>query len=97
MMVPLFIFTIILRLANAQDYVESDDDSNGSNGYGNNSSCISKYRDLESYFVNNRDLMDDLSELFFEAGKTATEFVRISYEFQILLPVCNYTNSINDE
>ena len=33
MMVPLFIFTIILRLANAQDYVESDDDSNGSNGY----------------------------------------------------------------
>lgn len=51
MMVPLFIFTIILHLANAQDYVESDNDSNRSNGYGNNSGCISKYRDLDWYVV----------------------------------------------
>ena len=95
MLVFFFIFAIILSLANAQDYVESDDD-NEVNGYGNNNSCISQYRDLESYVLNNENLMGDLSELFFKAGESFTEFVRITYKYQILLPVDNYTNNTND-
>ena len=74
----------MLNLANAQDYDEIGNDDSGANNYGNNSNCISKYRDLQSYVLNNDDLMDDLSELFFETGKTITEFVRITYRFKIM-------------
>lgn len=86
----------MLSLANAQDYGEIGNDDSGANNYGNNSNCISKYRDLQSYVLNNDDLMDGLSELFFETGKTITEFVRITYRFKILLPADNLTNNTNN-
>ena len=93
MLVLFFVCAIVLRLANTQDYEESDNDDNGVKSYCNNSSCIRKYRDLQSYVMNNEDLMDDLTELFFETGKTITEFVIITYRFKVLLPADNYTNS----
>ena len=40
--------------------------------------------------------MDDLIELFFETGKTLTEFVRITYRFKVLLPVSNHANNSTD-
>ena len=86
---------IILNLTNAQDYADNDYDDNGANSYGN-SSCVRKYKDLESYVLNNEDLMDDLTQLYFETGETLTEFVRITYRFKILLPFDNRTNSTND-
>lgn len=91
-----FMFAILLSLANALDDVERDNDNNDeAGGYSNSSSCISKYRDLESYVLNNEDLMDELTELFFKTGKSSTEFVKITYKFQILLPVNNNTNITN--
>ena len=77
---------LIMSLTNAQDI------SNGANNYGNISNCIRKYRDLQSYVLSNEDLIDSLTELYFETGKTFTEFVRITYKFTVLLPVDNYTN-----
>ena len=94
MLVAVFIFAIIPCSINAQHYSDSDSDDNGSKGYHNNSSCISRYTDLESYILNNEDLMDDLSKLFFETGKTPTEFARITYKFQIA--VDNSTNVTSD-
>ena len=88
------LFAIMLSFVNAQDYVESDDDP-GVSSYENTTSCIRKYRDLQSYVLSNEDLIDDLTELFFETGKAPTKFVRITYKFQILLPVDNYTNHTN--
>ena len=93
MLVLFFVCIILPSLANAQDYPGSDSDSS----YGNSSSCIRRYRDLQSYVVNNEDLMDDLSELFFETGKTATEFVRITYRFKIFLPADNNMNHTTDD
>ena len=99
MLVLFFVSVVILGLARAQDYFDSDNDydSNGAKSYGNSSNCIRRYRDLQSYVLNNDDLMDDLSELFFETGKTPTEFVRITYRFTILLPTGNSTNSTNND
>ena len=91
-----FIFAIILKFANAQDYVESNDDGYDANSSVNSTNCIRKYRDLQSYVLNNEDLIDELTELFFETGKAPTKFVRITYKFQILLPVGNYTNYTNE-
>ena len=93
MLVLFFVCIILPSLANAQDYTGSDSDSS----YGNSSSCIRRYRDLQSYVVNNEDLMDDLSELFFETGKTATEFVRITYRFKISLPADNNMNRTTND
>ena len=39
--------------------------------------------------------MVKLAELFFKTGKSFTEFVKITYKFQILLPVDN-PNNTND-
>ena len=69
---------------NAQDGVDS---------YGNISNCIGKYRDLQTFILNNEDLMDNLTEVFFKTGKAPTEFVRITYKFQTLLSFDNHTNN----
>ena len=95
MSVLIFVSVVISGLASAQDYFDSDNDydSNGAKSYGNSSNCIRRYRDLQSYVLNNEDLMDDLSELFFETGKTPTEFVRITYRFT----TDNSTDSTNND
>ena len=59
-----------------------------------NTSCISKYRDLETYVLNNKDLMDSLTETFFKTGTSSTEFVKIFYKFTILMLSAN--NTAND-
>ena len=92
MAVSLFIFAIMLSLSKAQEYFESDKEINDYNNYSNNSNCIEKYRDLENYVLNNKDLMDNLTEVYFKTGKTHAEFVKITYKFKVLLPVTNNTN-----
>ena len=95
MLALFFIFTITLSLANTQDHVESVNNDNEAISYGNSSSCIKEYRYLESYVLSNEDLMGELTELFFKTGKSFTDFVKITYKFQILMPVDN-SNITND-
>ena len=92
MPVLFFAFTIMLSLSNAQDYIGSDNVRNERNSYGNISDCIGKYRDLEKYVLNNENLMDNLTEVYFKTGKSSARFVRITYKFKILLPNTNSTN-----
>lgn len=95
MLVLYFLCSIVLSLANAQDYGYSD--SNETRSYDNSSSCIRKYRGLQSYVLNNEDLMDNLTEHFFKTGSTLTSFVRITYNFKVLPPAAgNYINSTNN-
>ena len=98
MLMLYFVCAIVLSLANAQlqddDYIDSD--SNEVMSYGNGTSCIRRYRDLQSYVLNNEDLIDDLTELFFKTGKAPTEFVLITYSFKVLLSTDNSTNSTNN-
>ena len=96
-MLALFILAILLSIinVNAQDYVDDNIDSSGEDSYSNISNCIGKYKDLQSYILSNEDLMDDLTKVFFETGKAPIEFVRITYKFQTLLPIDNYTNNTN--
>ena len=65
--------------------------------YGDISNCIGKYRDLQTYILSNEDLMDDLTEVFFKTGKAPTEFVRITYEFQIFENNTNSSAFNNDD
>ena len=91
MSVSFFIFAIMLSLASAQECGENGNESNHSEI----NNCIKKYRDLESYILSNKDLMDNLTQNFFENRKISSEFVRITYKFQILLPIDNSNNDTN--
>ena len=55
--------------------------------------CISKYRDLETYVINDTDLMDSLTETFFKTGTSSTEFVKIFYKFKVLIFNTTYTTN----
>ena len=90
MAVSLFIFAIILSLSKAQEYFESGNEI--SYNYSNNSNCIGKYGDLEKYILSNKDLIDNLTEVYFKTGETHAEFVKITYKFKVSLPA----NSTND-
>ena len=90
------IMSIMCSTSNGQDYVDSDNENNEADKYGNISSCIRRYKDLELYVLSDEDLMDSLTQLYFETGKSLTEFVRITYKFKILLPVGNCSNNISD-
>ena len=74
---------LLLNITNAQELEDSEYDGAG------NTSCISKYRDLEAYILNNKDLMDNLTDTFFKTGKPSTEFVKIDYKFKILMNAGN--------
>ena len=41
--------------------------------------------------------MDDLTKVFFKTGKTLAEFARITYKFQILLPIDNNDTRLYDD
>ena len=91
-----FAFAIMLKLAKTQAFDENNSDINEANTYDTSNNCIGKYKDLQSYVLNNEDLMDELTELFFETGKIPTKFVKITYRFQILLPVDSYSDNTNE-
>ena len=44
--------------------------------------CIGQYIDLEIYVLNNKTLTEKLAQTFFNTGKAASKFVKITYHFQ---------------
>ena len=53
-------------------FIEIDEDT----------SYIGKYIDLKKYVLNNKDLVENLAETFFITGKAASNFAKITYNFQ---------------
>lgn len=46
-------------------------------------SCIRNYAELESYILNNETVLSEIVEAFFKTGKAPSNFVKITYDFQI--------------
>ena len=44
--------------------------------------CIRQYIDLEIYVLNNKALVEKLAQTFFNTGRAASKFVKITYNFQ---------------
>ena len=65
------------RFCNSQEFnssiIETDEED---------TSCIGKYIDLEKYVLNNENLLEKLAETFFTTGKAASNFVKVTYNFQ---------------
>lgn len=49
--------------------------------------CFCQYGDLQGYVVNNKVLMSNLTEAFFNTGAAETKFLKITYKYK--LSTCN--------
>ena len=93
MFLQIFIM-ILLNITNALENADYEESNNFINA-----SCISKYRDLEAYVLNSKDVMDNLTETFFKTGRPLTQYVRITYIFKVSLSSSssNITNNYTIE
>jgi len=48
--------------------------------------CIGQYSELEMYILKNENILDQLTETFYKTGTDASQFVKITYEFQVHKP-----------
>ena len=46
--------------------------------------CITNYSQLDSYVLNNQDLLRTFTETFFRTGESASEIVKLTYNFNVL-------------
>lgn len=81
---------LVCGFCNSQEFNNS---CNGTEDYKAITNCIGDYIDLEIYIMNNKEIMEALTKTFFTAGKTASKFVKITYNFQTSN---NGTRSIED-
>ena len=83
----------------AQDLVE-EDYFNKCDGIGNCSeatNCIRQYSELESYILNNKDVVERITEAFYRTGKGVAKFIKITYRFQIPTPINDTNDTIEFE
>ena len=69
-------------LCNAQDFVSGMDCDETKNC--TEEGCIRTYHELDLYIKGNKELMENLTSVFFVTGKTPSQFVKLTYNFQVL-------------
>ena len=82
----LLIVSCVCGVGTAQGFDSSCNETEGCSEVVN---CIRYYADLETYVINNRALVENLTEIFFTSqtgtfftGRGASQFVKITYNFQ---------------
>ena len=77
------LFILHVDFCNAQEIDDSCNDSaNETECCTNDTKCIGQYIDLEMYILNNKTLLDKLTETFYTAEGVVSDFVKITYNFQ---------------
>ena len=80
LLVLLYLIASYISISKAEQFpgTNSCDEENDCN-----TTCISKYIDLESYILSNRELLGNLTGAFFRSDEGPSEFVKITYRLQI--------------
>ena len=81
---------LILIIKHCNGGLNSEEETNLSTLTSKNCFCL--YGDLQLYVVNDKLLMSNLTEAFFNTGSAETKFLKITYEFE-LKNVLSTTNS----
>ena len=81
---------LILSIKHCNGGLNSEEGTNSSTLTSKNCFCL--YGDLQLYVVNDKLLMSNLTEAFFNTGTAETKFLKITYEFE-LQKVLNATNN----
>lgn len=93
MLLIVLMFSVCQFVCQAEEVVFEVESSNTScNGTDNCelNNCIKKYSELHSHILSNKDLLDNLTEAFYQTGEEPSEFVKIIYQFHICN--CSITN-----
>ena len=93
LLVLVFLTFRCVFVCNAEEITENDCDE--ADNCTQLTSCIRYYDDLQSYVMNNKEIMRNLKETFFRTGKDPSKFVKITYHFQLDLEMPNSTNNTN--
>ena len=74
----LFLMTFYC-VSDAQEINNCDETSNCSEVI----RCIRQYKTLQTHILNNEEIMDEITTIFFRTGHAASKFVKITYNFQV--------------
>ena len=88
-------FIGLLNICNTQEVFDSDKSCNETGNCTRVSHCISKYSELNSYIVNNDEILRQLVETFFDTGKAPSKYVKITYNY-LSSTLTNGSNDIVD-
>ncbi|XP_065899267.1 uncharacterized protein [Dysidea avara] len=91
----ILVIIILCRICNAQEMTWNNNCSKESNCSAS-AGCIWKYKELESYILNSPNIVDRLTETFFQTSGEVAMFVRITYNAQIMKSY-NYTTGNTSE
>ena len=82
-LIALFLIVTHLSICHTQELVEDDYSCDDTGNCSDVNNCIAQYSQLDSYIVNNKNLLRKLTEAFFRTGKGASQFVKLTYKFQV--------------
>ena len=84
-MITLLITFIVITTQHAfrTQQIDENVDCNG-NDCQEITSCISKYTELERFIMSDDEVKDNMTEAYFKTDGGTTDFVKITYRFQIL-------------
>ena len=79
----LVLLVTLVNLCHAQEFAEDDYNCDDTGNCSDVTNCIAQYSQLDSYILNNKDLLRQLTESFFKTGDGASQFVKLTYKFQV--------------
>ena len=82
-LVVLVLLVTLVNLCHTQEFAEDDYSCYDTGNCSNVTNCIAQYSQLDSYILNNKDLLRILTETFFKTGDDASQFVKLTYKFQV--------------
>ena len=74
-------FISLLNIYNTQEVIDNNENCDETRNYTTVSQCISKYSELDSYILNNEELLRQIVETFFDTGKFPSTYVKITYNY----------------
>ena len=82
-LVVLVLLVTHVNICHTQEFAEGDYNCDDTGNCSDVTNCIAQYSQLDSYILNNKDLLRKFTETFFKTGEGASQFVKLTYEFQI--------------
>ena len=79
----LLVLFLLLSFCHAQESADGDNNCNETGNRSDVTNCIFQYNQLDSYILNNMDLLRNLTETFFKTGNDPSEFIKLTYKFYI--------------
>jgi len=97
-LILLVLISFCVGFGNAQEeFYDMYDNCNETGNCNEVTSCIRLNSELRSYILRNEEILDSIEEGFFQTGRTASSFVKITYNFQVCYTINGNTDTIESD